>query len=65
MPTPTELRQIARAYAQAVEFESSHILKIRLASHAFALAQLAEAMERAAADRSTESDWHRGRSVSA
>ena len=58
MPTPTELRQIAHAYEQSVDSESSLVLKIRLASHAFALAQLAEAMERASADRSAESGWH-------
>ena len=50
MPTPAELRENARLYRQSALEEPEPELKIRLASHALALAQLAEAMERADAD---------------
>ena len=48
MATPAELREQARLYRLAVEDESTPAIKVRLASHAFALAQLAEAIERRA-----------------
>jgi hypothetical protein len=46
MMTPTELRDEARLYRQAAAEESEPHLKRRLASHALALAQLAEMIER-------------------
>jgi hypothetical protein len=49
MPTPAELREASRQARLAVAKEPDPHLKRRLANHAFALAQLAEKMERAAA----------------
>jgi hypothetical protein len=46
MPTTTELREGARFAKRAAEKESDPYLKQRLAQHAFALAQLAEKIER-------------------
>ena len=47
MPTPVELREASRLTRLAAVKESDPHLKRRLASHALALAQLAEQMERA------------------
>jgi len=46
MPTIAELREAARLSMLAGEEESDPHLKRRLARHAFALAQLAEKIER-------------------
>jgi hypothetical protein len=46
MMTPTELREEARRYRQASAEETEPHLKRHLASHALALAQLAEMIER-------------------
>lgn len=46
MPTTAELREAARMTRRAAEDESDPHLKQRLAGHAFALAQLAEKIER-------------------
>jgi hypothetical protein len=46
MPTPGELREDARRYKRAARDEATPEIKIRLVSHAFALAQLAEKIER-------------------
>jgi len=51
MPTPAELREASRLTLLAVAEESVPQLKARLASHTFALAQLAERMEREEAER--------------
>jgi hypothetical protein len=45
-PTPAELREQSRLYRQAAEKETTVEFKRRLASHALALAQLAEKIER-------------------
>ena len=46
MPTPAELRDDARRFTRAAEEETTRPLKQMLASHALALAQLAEKIER-------------------
>jgi hypothetical protein len=51
MPTPAKLRELCRLTLLAAAEESVPQLKRRLASHAFALAQLAERMEREEAER--------------
>jgi rubrerythrin len=45
-PTPSELRKVSCHYRQAAEKEITREIKRGLAGHAFALAQLAEQMER-------------------
>jgi hypothetical protein len=45
-PAPARLRDLARQYVQAAAQETATEIKRRLASHAFALAQLAEQIER-------------------
>jgi hypothetical protein len=47
MPTSTELRKASQLYREAMSKETSLHLKKFLASHAHALTQLAEKMERA------------------
>ncbi len=47
MATPTELRDEARLYREAAVDESTPTLKLYLARHALALAQLAERLVRA------------------
>ena len=51
MPTPAELRERSGLAQQAAEREAAPHLKRLLASHAFALAQLAEKIEREEAGR--------------
>jgi hypothetical protein len=51
MPTPSELREASRSAIQAAVDESAPHLKQRLANHAFALALLAERIEREDAAR--------------
>jgi hypothetical protein len=51
MPTPVELREQSRRYRQAACAEPELHLKRSLANHAFALAQLAERLERDTAAR--------------
>jgi hypothetical protein len=46
MPTPGQLREAARRYCDAAEDEATPEIKRRLASHARALAELAEAIDR-------------------
>ena len=46
MPTLARLREASRLYRRAAEDEATLEVKRLLASHAFALAQLAEAIER-------------------
>ena len=46
MPTPAELRESALLFKRAAESETSQLLKRMLTSHAHALAQLAEKIER-------------------
>jgi hypothetical protein len=46
MLTPTELRVQSRIYRNAAVDESTHTLRLYLARHALALAQLAERLER-------------------
>jgi hypothetical protein len=46
MPTPAELREASRQAREAATKETAPHLKQTLASHAFALAQLAEKLER-------------------
>jgi hypothetical protein len=46
MPTPAQLRDGSRLCVQAAEKEATPEIKRRLASHALALAQLAENIER-------------------
>lgn len=46
MPTPAEWREEARLYRYLAEKESMQAIKQRLASHALALALLAERIER-------------------
>jgi len=45
-PAPARLRDLARQYVQAAAQETATEIKRRLVSHAFALAQLAERIER-------------------
>jgi hypothetical protein len=45
-PAPASLRDLARQYVQVAAHETATEIKRRLASHAFALAQLAERIER-------------------
>ncbi len=45
-PAPARLRDLARQYVQAAAQETAIEIKRRLGSHAFALAQLAEQIER-------------------
>jgi hypothetical protein len=45
MPSPAELRETSRAF-EVAEQESDPHLRHRIANHAFALAQLAENIER-------------------
>ena len=45
--TPADLRELSRLYRDASEKETTLEIKRRLASHALALAQLAEKIERA------------------
>jgi hypothetical protein len=47
MLTPAELRHNSRVFRHSAMSENNPHLKLRLASHALALAQLAEAIERA------------------
>jgi hypothetical protein len=49
MPMPADLREQSRLSRQAGMKEETPEIKLRLASHAFALAQLAEKIERQAA----------------
>lgn len=51
MPNPEQLREEARLYRMAAVKETEPHLKRRLASHALALAQMAEKIER------KESGW--------
>jgi hypothetical protein len=44
--TPAELRERSQLYRQAAERETTPEIKRRLASHALALAELAERIER-------------------
>jgi hypothetical protein len=46
MPTPPQLRDASRLYCQAAEKETTPEIGRRLASHALALIQLAEVIER-------------------
>jgi hypothetical protein len=46
MPTPSQLRDASRLYCQAAEKETTPEIGQRLASHALALTQLAEVIER-------------------
>jgi hypothetical protein len=46
MPTPSQLREASRLYRQAAEDEAAPEIGRRLASHALALIQLAEVIER-------------------
>jgi hypothetical protein len=46
MPIPAELREQSRLYRRAAEIETAIAIKRRLTSHALALAQLAEKIER-------------------
>jgi len=46
MPTPADLRAESRLYQNAARKEPEPYLKRLLANHAFALAQLAEKLER-------------------
>jgi hypothetical protein len=55
MLTPAELRAGSRSARLAAENESAPPLKLRLADHALALAQLAEKIERDAAAREKSS----------
>jgi hypothetical protein len=48
MPTPAQLLEASRTYFRAAEKEATPEIKRRLASHALALAQLAEETERRA-----------------
>jgi hypothetical protein len=52
--TPAELREQSRLSRQAALDETTREIKLRLASHALALAQLAERIERQASDRKFE-----------
>jgi hypothetical protein len=45
-PTPTEWRNISRSYINDVATEIDEVLKLCSASHAFAVAQFAEQLER-------------------
>jgi hypothetical protein len=51
MPKPAELREISRLAREDAADESCPQLRQRLAQHAFALAQLAEKIEREEAER--------------
>ena len=51
MPTPAELREQSRLYRKATDKEITLAIKRRLASHALALAELAEKIERDEAAR--------------
>jgi hypothetical protein len=51
MPTPAELRETSRLTRLAAVQEAEPHLKRRLANHTFALAQLAEKIEREGAAR--------------
>lgn len=51
MPKPAELREESRLYRQVARKEATPHLKQMLASHALALAELAERMERKEAER--------------
>jgi hypothetical protein len=51
MLTPAELRHNSRVFRHSAMSEDNPRLKLRLASHALALAQLAEAIEREEAAR--------------
>jgi hypothetical protein len=46
MPTPAELREQSHQYREIAERESALAIKRSLVSHALALAQLAEKIER-------------------
>lgn len=46
MPTPAALRENARRYKRFAASETTQHLKLRLASHARALVQLADSIER-------------------
>jgi hypothetical protein len=46
MPTPAQLREASQLYCQAAETEATPEIGRRLASHALALTQLAEVIER-------------------
>ena len=56
MATATELREESRIYREAAADESTPALKLYLARHALALAQLAERLERARAAASRRHD---------
>ena len=53
MPTPLELRDASRRFREAAKKEAIPRLKQMLASHALALAHLAEKIERKEADTIT------------
>jgi len=55
MLTPAELRHNSRVFRHSAMSEDNPHLKLRLASHALALAQLAEAIERALPSRAARS----------
>lgn len=57
MLTPAELREQSRLYREASAKESVPEFKRRFASHALALAQLAERIERAPGDGETVADF--------
>ena len=57
MLTPPALRRLSRQYVQAARKETTLIIQQRLASHALALAQLAQSIER---DESTRMRNRRG-----
>ena len=57
MLTPAELRERSRLYREASAKESEPEFKRRLASHALALAQLAERVERAPGDGATVAEF--------
>jgi hypothetical protein len=48
MPTPRELREQSHLFLKTAEKEPTLVIKRKLASHALALAQLAEKIEREA-----------------
>jgi len=58
-PNPEELRARSRIYAQAARAETVPDLKQKFASYAFALAQIAEEIERKRLDDAALDEYHR------
>ncbi len=58
-PNPDELRAQSRICMQAARAETVPELKQKFASYAFALAQLAEEIERKGVDDAALDDYHR------